>query len=202
MKKATIRIHGTVQGVGLRVKIKTVADNLGVSGTVQNMKDGSVLVVCEAEEATIQDMFNQIHTNSEPATITNMKTEYSPVTGMEEFEILYEDTNIEMLTAIRVGTIVLHGVSKTLVRVDHKLDKIDNKLGNMDNKLDKIDNKLDKIDNKLGNMDEKLGDIEHTQGEMLQTQKSMCSAIESINSKMDRSLKNDEELLRIKEQLR
>ncbi|MYD58236.1 MAG: acylphosphatase [Cenarchaeum sp. SB0678_bin_8] len=195
MKKATIRIHGTVQGVGLRVKIKTVADNLGVSGTVQNMKDGSVLVVCEAEEATIQDMFNQIHTNSEPATITNMKTEYSPVTGMEEFEILYEDTNIEMLTAIRVGTIVLHGVSKTLVRVDHKLDKIDNKLGNMDNKLDKIDNKL-------GNMDEKLGDIEHTQGEMLQTQKSMCSAIESINSKMDRSLKNDEELLRIKEQLR
>lgn len=49
MQRTNIRISGRVQGVGLRVRIKTAADEIGVRGTVENLDDGSVLVVCEAE---------------------------------------------------------------------------------------------------------------------------------------------------------
>ena len=50
MQGRNIRIFGKVQGVGLRANVKSVADESGIRGTVKNMDDGSVLVVCEARQ--------------------------------------------------------------------------------------------------------------------------------------------------------
>ena len=59
MHKTRVTILGIVQTMGLRDKIKAVADGLGVCGTVENLRDGSVLLVCEAERPDIEEMVRE-----------------------------------------------------------------------------------------------------------------------------------------------
>ena len=52
-KRVVLRAVGKVQKVGYRDFVQDSARELGVVGTVENMRDGSVQIVCEGEEATI-----------------------------------------------------------------------------------------------------------------------------------------------------
>ncbi len=45
---------GIVQGVFYRYSTKRKADELGLAGTVRNLPDGSVEVVCEGDEKQIE----------------------------------------------------------------------------------------------------------------------------------------------------
>ena len=161
MQRTNIRIYGKVQGVGLRARIKTAADEIGVRGTVENLDDGSVLVVCEAERAEIENLVQQIRDRAEPAAITDVLAEEgSPATGLGGFKIKFGDTNTEMLTAIFMGT-------EALRRIDKKQDKM-----------------LDKQD------------------KMLEVQKEMNVTMKSVDSKMDSSLENDAEILKVLRDMR
>lgn len=105
MQRTNIRICGRVQGVGLRVRIKTAADEIGVRGTVENLDDGSVLVACEAERASIENLVQQIRDRADPAAITDILVgERSPATGLGGFKIKFGDADTEMLNAIFMWT--------------------------------------------------------------------------------------------------
>ncbi|TMQ61566.1 MAG: acylphosphatase, partial [Candidatus Eisenbacteria bacterium] len=43
-ERLVVRVHGRVQGVGYRAFVYDVAQTLGLSGSVQNCRDGSVRV--------------------------------------------------------------------------------------------------------------------------------------------------------------
>jgi acylphosphatase len=45
---------GSVQGVGFRYTVKTVATGFEVAGTVRNLPDGSVELVAEGEKAELE----------------------------------------------------------------------------------------------------------------------------------------------------
>lgn len=105
MQRTNIRICGRVQGVGLRVRIKAAADEIGVRGTVENLDDGSVLVVCEAERASIENLVQQIRNRADPAAITDVLVEKgSLTTDLGGFKIKFGDTDTEMLNAISMWT--------------------------------------------------------------------------------------------------
>ena len=85
MQKRDIRIFGKVQGVGLRINVKAIADGIGIRGTVKNMDDGSVLVVCEADRDKIEAMARRIRAIGEPAIIEDMQVgEGLPATSMKD----------------------------------------------------------------------------------------------------------------------
>ena len=89
MERKNIRIFGTVQGVGLRAKIKYIAEDINIRGTVKNLDDGSVLVVCEADHDKIEKLVNQIRTSTKPAVIRDIQIEEgSPTTNMKGFKVL------------------------------------------------------------------------------------------------------------------
>ena len=163
MQRTNIRIYGRVQGVGLRARIKTAADETGIRGTVENLDDGSVLVECEAEQANVERLVQQIRDQAELATITDMQIEEgSPATGLGGFKIKFGNIDTEMLTAIFMGT-------EALRRIDKKQDKM----------LDKQDKMLDKQD------------------KMLEAQKEMNATMKSVDGKLDSSLENDVEILKV-----
>ena len=137
MQRTNIQIYGKVQGVGLRARIKAAADENGVRGTVENLDDGSVLVVCEAERAKVENLVQQIRERAEPAAITDMRVEEgSPATGLGGFKIKLGDTNTEMLTAIFMGT-------EALRRIDEKQDEILEVQKEMSVTMKSVDRKTD-----------------------------------------------------------
>ncbi len=48
-ERATILVSGKVQGVGLRNSVKNVAKEIGLKGSVENLEDESVLIICEGD---------------------------------------------------------------------------------------------------------------------------------------------------------
>ena len=50
-----IKIHGKVQGVGYRFFATRVARRLGLKGTIENMRDGTVEAMVEGEKKAIDD---------------------------------------------------------------------------------------------------------------------------------------------------
>ncbi|MBF0493971.1 MAG: acylphosphatase [Candidatus Omnitrophica bacterium] len=55
IKRAEITYSGNVQGVGFRFAARNIAGMFHeISGYVENMSDGSVSVVCEGEQKTVE----------------------------------------------------------------------------------------------------------------------------------------------------
>lgn len=61
MKRFEIIAKGKVQKVGYRDYVEEVARSLGIVGFVENLKDGSVKIVCEGEEEMIKKFIQEIN---------------------------------------------------------------------------------------------------------------------------------------------
>ena len=59
-RQARIRFTGIVQGVGFRYTTRNVAINLGLTGWVRNMNDGSVEAVAEGEEERVKQFIDSL----------------------------------------------------------------------------------------------------------------------------------------------
>ena len=159
-----------MQGVGLRAAIKDIADGLGVCGTVENKRDGSVHIICEAEQPAINEMIRRIKSEPAPVVIEKITSgEPSEATGMSTFKIIAGDSNTEMFTAIYAGVHELRTVNKTLLHMNGTLQDI------------------------KGTQNE----MKDTLHEIKDTQNEMNATLKSVDSKMDLSLDNDTEMLDI-----
>ncbi|MDP3786475.1 MAG: acylphosphatase [Candidatus Omnitrophota bacterium] len=58
------RVHafysGRVQGVGFRYTAEAVAQNLGITGWVSNLRDGKVELLAEGDEADLNDLLKRL----------------------------------------------------------------------------------------------------------------------------------------------
>jgi len=59
-KQVHIYYNGRVQGVGFRFTVESIANDLGVTGWVKNLRDGGVEITAEAEEDTLKDFLERI----------------------------------------------------------------------------------------------------------------------------------------------
>ena len=165
-----ITISGKVQNVGLRIKIANIADKLGVCGRVENLANGTVLMVCKGEQEVLDEMMHQIKQIPSPVTIESMAiVETSPATGMSGFQILSHDSGEEWKVAIKAGMGILDKISGTQVSIDKRQEEIS----------------------------ETQKDIKGTLVEISETQGDIRDTLTSINDKMSKSLNNDAQILDI-----
>jgi len=71
-KRVRATVHGRVQGVAFREYTRREAARLGVSGWVQNQLDGTVLVLCEGEEAQVDTLVAWLSVGSPYALVTRV----------------------------------------------------------------------------------------------------------------------------------
>lgn len=60
MKTVTMKVTGLVQGVGFRWTTQMIAQELGITGTVKNNPDGSVSIVAQGEELSLEHFIKKI----------------------------------------------------------------------------------------------------------------------------------------------
>jgi acylphosphatase len=82
---ANLRLHavieGRVQGVGFRAFVIQKAQDLDVVGWVRNRWDGSVEVLAEGEQATLERFLGYLRRGPQSAFVTEVNIEWQPATG-------------------------------------------------------------------------------------------------------------------------
>lgn len=89
LNRHQVRYRGKVQGVGFRFTAQRVAADLDVTGFVQNLPDGSVLLVAEGSREELTRLAAGIEREL-GRNIHSAETEHLPATGeFENFSVRY-----------------------------------------------------------------------------------------------------------------
>ncbi len=89
MKELYCKIEGEVQGVTYRQFVQEKAFEYKVTGTVQNMDDGSVEVVAQGDDPILKQFLESISAGPEEAQVESLSVQWGPVEiPMTGFEIL------------------------------------------------------------------------------------------------------------------
>lgn len=87
MKRAHVRVHGSVQGVFFRVETRDRARSLGLSGWVRNLPDGAVEAVFEGDEAQIESMVDWCRRGPSGADVRHVEVAWGEPRGEAEFAV-------------------------------------------------------------------------------------------------------------------
>ncbi|MEN2985329.1 MAG: acylphosphatase [Thermodesulfovibrionaceae bacterium] len=87
MRRVHLFISGRVQGVFYRAFTKEVADSLGLSGWVRNLRDGRVEAVFEGDEDKISFAIQRCKEGPPYAVVSNIEIIWEEPEGIKGFEI-------------------------------------------------------------------------------------------------------------------
>jgi acylphosphatase len=88
MKTVMIRVKGRVQGVYFRQSARDMATMLGVSGTVNNERDGSVKIVATGTDELVQKLVAWCHRGPSSARVESVDVEEIALQDFNAFVIL------------------------------------------------------------------------------------------------------------------
>ncbi|MFO7655948.1 MAG: acylphosphatase [Bacteroidales bacterium] len=87
MVHKNILISGLVQGVGFRYSAKWSADNLGITGFVRNLRDGSVYIEAEGSETSVKDFLLWCYQGPSHAVVENVVATNGDLKNFARFDI-------------------------------------------------------------------------------------------------------------------
>ena len=79
--RATVTVHGRVQGVGFRFTTVARASDLGLAGWVRNTWDRTVEAVFEGDEEDVRAMVRWCQRGPTFAHVSKVDAQYSDATG-------------------------------------------------------------------------------------------------------------------------
>ncbi|MBD6955250.1 MAG: acylphosphatase [Thermoplasmata archaeon] len=89
MFRAHVIFEGKVQGVYFRAFVKKNADEMGISGWVRNLPDGSVEAIFEGEKDKIERLIEICITQHPRAIVRNFKIKWEEPENLKGFDIRY-----------------------------------------------------------------------------------------------------------------
>ncbi len=89
MVRVHLRVYGRVQGVFFRSTMRDVAKELGISGWVRNLPDGSVEAVVEGERRKVEKIIEWAHRGPPLARVEKVSVRWEDYRGeFEDFKIV------------------------------------------------------------------------------------------------------------------
>ncbi|MAZ29759.1 acylphosphatase [bacterium] len=83
-------VSGQVQAVAYRVYAQDAATELGLTGYVKNLPDGTVFVCAQGERDTLKDFIEHLHEGSLKAKVESVSVEWgTPETVFDDFGIVH-----------------------------------------------------------------------------------------------------------------
>jgi acylphosphatase len=87
MKHVSIRVYGRVQGVFFRASTKEMAEQLGIHGSVRNVRDGSVAIEAEGDEEAIEKFIKWCQNGPELAMVDRLDVTEKEMESINGFSI-------------------------------------------------------------------------------------------------------------------
>ena len=89
-ERRIIRIHGKVQGVGYRFFATSRARKLGLKGSIENQRDGTVVADVEGEQSVIDQWLDDLKEGPRYAEVTKIDQESKEFTGRHgDFDVKF-----------------------------------------------------------------------------------------------------------------
>ena len=86
--RATIFVHGFVQGVGFRWYTRAKAKELGLAGRATNLDDGRVEILAEGKTPAVQSLIGWLRTGDTPGRVDDVVVQLdSPRHDMRGFDV-------------------------------------------------------------------------------------------------------------------
>jgi acylphosphatase len=107
--KAEIIVKGVVQKTGYRDYVQDKARSLNVEGYVENLREGSVRIMCETDEDTLENFIKLINIKQDPIAVEKIEIiKKQPATGeYVYFDIKYgpmeEEMGDRMVAAVKIA---------------------------------------------------------------------------------------------------
>jgi acylphosphatase len=90
MQRVTIIVHGRVQGVFYRDSTMRRARELGLTGTVRNLPEGTVEIVAQGPAAALEDLILWAREGPPSAVVSDLKIVYGkPIPGYADFSVSF-----------------------------------------------------------------------------------------------------------------
>lgn len=89
MPARRFRVHGKVQGVGFRWWTRALASEVGFTGTVRNLSDGSVEVCANGSEDALGQLRARLDSGPPGAEVHSVEEEPAAEVAAEGFKILH-----------------------------------------------------------------------------------------------------------------
>jgi len=154
--RATIIVAGPqIQKVGYRDKVQEIARELKIKGSVQNLKDGSVEIICEVEEKIIDEFVGRLKIAEDYIKVesVNVVNKIEAKGEFEYFEIKYGDITEEFGERAVALMIYMKGLGKGVKQVGQSINSmhvdVNNRFGTMAGKYDEINTSLKDIKNEF-----------------------------------------------------
>ena len=84
LTRATIKVHGLVQGVSFRFETQRLARELGLKGWVRNEDNSSVLIVAEGEKEKLEKLITWCHQGPSGAQVEKVEVTWEEAKGIFE----------------------------------------------------------------------------------------------------------------------
>lgn len=193
-KRATIVLTGEVQDAGFRGKVMRIAQKLDLVGYIENLPNGTVRLICEGQETTINDFVEMLDIHDDDIDVEDTSVEWSDANGeFEWFEVKFDNLGMEMFQGFATAGKKLSDVSKKVDIVGQKVDSMhtDQKDG-----FDRVEGAISgmhtDMNTRFDTLDEKYGAISRQMntltGELQTSTKSLVALTEKIGALIDEKL--------------
>jgi len=179
MNKMKATVSGNIQNVGYRAKVIGIAKDFGLTGFVQNLDDGRVMIIAESDNGSFEKFLDAIQIKNTLINVRNIEVEYADATG--DFADFYKlvsggETDERLDTAAEY--------LKKLISVTER------GFGNLDSKMDVMIEKQNEMLDAQHVMIEKQNEMLDAQHVMIEKQNETTAEIrglrEDMKSYMDR----------------
>jgi len=79
--RAHVIVSGLVQGVFFRVTTRDIADDLGLTGLVRNIRSGDVEIIAEGSREAIERLISWAHKGPRLSRVDDVHTSWEEATG-------------------------------------------------------------------------------------------------------------------------
>jgi acylphosphatase/uncharacterized protein YoxC len=168
-------VSGYVQEAGYRLKVKAIANKLGIFGFVRNLPDETVEIVCESDPGRLAQFIKAINIKGNPESamdinvasmveapapaegvFTAFRIEYDGKLSPEERDRARELREERMILGASILGEKIDGVGQKVDSVGQKVDGVGQKVDGVGQKVDGVGQKVDVVGQKVDSVGQKV----------------------------------------------